>query len=182
MTGNPTFAAPVPTLATITASATSLNEAIEACDSGLHSAFSIRAERYETLMANMRTLGAYIQQVSNGNEGIITSSGFEVVGPKTPIGLPPTVTGLAATTNGFPGGAELRWTSLLEKADSYVVYATQTDPATLNAQWEIIGFSTKASFTVENLPNRNQYHWFCAVAVNSAGESAMSDPAKCMVL
>ena len=130
----------------------------------------------------MRSLSGYIQSASDGVAVVITSSGFEVVQPRTPVGLPPAIENLAAETSGYPGCANLKWKSLKQKADSYAIYFTQTDPTSTTAQWQLIGFSSKASYFAENLPNHNQYFWFAVVAVNSAGVSEMSEPAKAMVL
>jgi hypothetical protein len=181
MTGNPTFATPSPALSAITDAVNALHEANEAALTGAHEAISLRNERYTVLMDLLRELAVYVQHVSHGNATVIISSGFGVAQPRTPASVEE-VENLQAATSPFPGCARLKWKSLGKKADSYLVYATQTDPATPAAEWTLVGTTTRASITVDNLPNRNQYYWFSVVAVNSAGQGPMSDPAKCMVL
>jgi len=182
MTGNPSYMTPVPSLASITNGIDDLTAANDASLSGSHQAVSLRNQKFEILVNLVRSLGGYVQAASGGDATVITSSGFEVAQSKTPVGLPPAVENMSAETSDYPGCADLKWKSLKQKAETYAIYCTQVDPASQNPNWELLGYSSKASYKAENLPNHNQYYWFSVVAINSAGLSVMSEPALARVL
>ncbi|MBK5284474.1 MAG: hypothetical protein JJE25_03655 [Bacteroidia bacterium] len=175
MTANPNFTTPVPPLVDITAVTLALEKAsndVEAQGGGTLLT-AIMHEKENDFDTKMTALGNYVDGVAMGSETIILSAGMETKKQNAPIGIPAEVTGLEAKGGPLTGEISLRWKSV-KGAKTYVIYTTEDINST--ASFRIIGHSTRAKFSAENLTSGNLY-WFKVEAIGSAGTGHASDPA-----
>lgn len=174
MTGNPNYLTPNPDLASISTAIQELAEAYEAAlDLGMTKK-AIMREKNEALNNLMRTLRDYVNEVGNGDEVILMSSGFDLAKLPSPIGALSAPINLRALYSETPGEVNLRWKPVYGAA----TYKAQYKPdGQDNAEWLDAGLSTKGRFTVTGL-NNAQYYWFRVAASGAAGQSPFSDPAR----
>ncbi len=178
MTGNPTFAAPIPALASVTTAANELSTAIDDAETGDHLEVLIKDAKYTALANLLRQLALYVGNVANGNTLIIESSGFEVASPPSPVGSLPAAQNVQAKNTGFPGMVKVTWDAV-PKARGYIAEMTTTDPNSPATVWAEKGHPTSARIEVDGLtPGQN--YWFRVIAIGSAGLGEPSDPAAVM--
>jgi hypothetical protein len=132
-----------------------------------------RAAALRVWKAKLKLLAVKIEDVTEGEEAAVLSTGFELRSDATPaqaLGAPLLV---QAATNGTPGMTKLSWEPL-EGADWYIV-ETCADPMTPDG-WEQIDTPTKANCTVEGA-EPGKVRWYRVAGVNSVGQGPWSDPA-----
>ena len=78
MTGNTHFAAPNPTVAALKAALTAFSNALLACKSGDRVKIADKNEKRTKLISLLHQMAFYVLNVSNGNEAIAVTSGFEI--------------------------------------------------------------------------------------------------------
>lgn len=75
---------------------------------------------------------------------------------------------------GKPGDVHLRFTGVYGRR-AYTIYMTEQDPTSVNANWTLVGVTSKVSFLADNLEPYKVY-WFCVSAIGSLGEGVKSVP------
>ena len=174
LTGNANFAAPPVSLVAMTDAGDTLEDAIEDATNGSLQSRILRDQQVAVVEDMLRKTADYVRMQSAGDPAKLQSSGFALAKQREPIGLPGTPIIRMARMTGVGGQVELRWTRQ-DGADSYHVRMTDKDPM-VDANWQIVGVSTKTRHTVTNLESYKAY-WFCISAIGAAGEGALSDPA-----
>lgn len=106
LTGNASYATPMPALAVLTAAADRLDAAVQAYE--FTRSRLDKQERdiaFAELKGLHKDLGGYVQTVSNGDPELITSAGFEMEAQGKPLGLLPAPVDVRATAPqpGQPG-------------------------------------------------------------------------------
>lgn len=86
MTGNPAFATPFPTLATVTTALDALETTAEAALDRSKVAIANRNADYATVLSLLRQLAAYVESHSVEDVAVLISSGFEPVKGAIPVG------------------------------------------------------------------------------------------------
>ena len=175
MTGNATFATPSPTLAAITTAQTNVSTALtdaEAARKLAQQKTTVVNQQLATLTTLLKQLGAYVDNVCNGDEAKIRGAGMDVRGDNAPVGSMPKVTSVNATHGDNAGEIDLHW-DRVPGAKSYVV-ETAIDGAT-PLVWQHSVVTTKSKAEVQHLQSGSRYHLHVA-AVGAAGQGAWSDP------
>jgi hypothetical protein len=176
MTGNASFPAPDPPLATVTASANEVEKAFNDASVAKQeyaAKLSIQGDKVEILDANLRKLANYVDSTSSDNDAIIQSAGMSVRAKPAPIGNLPIPAGLSAEAGAKEGEIDISW-DRVEGARSYVVEQS-ADPIT-QTSWKYAAVSTKSSMTISGLTSGVKY-WFRVAGVGAAGRGPWSDPA-----
>ena len=169
MEGNTFFSNPSPTLAAVTEAINALENAYEAALYGSRPAKVELRECESVFNGLMKRLAVYVQHVSEGNERIIVSSGFEA---KRVTSIPVEVTN-PSNVRGKPtihsGEVIVRW----DKANGARVYTTElcADGTT----WTPCGVSTKTSLVVSGLLSGSKPQ-FRVAAIGPTGQSGWSEP------
>ncbi len=177
MTANTYFDTPKPPLADITEAVNALETTYDDAQDGGVSKKALMRSKEDVLDVMMSKLSAYIQDVSEGDEIIIQSSGMGIKSKATAAQLPETPMGLQALPRSNSGEAVLKWRPV-KNAKTYLVEFT-TQPGE-PASWVILTAGTKAKLTATGLPSHTTI-WFRVAAVGSKGLSQWSDPAKTIV-
>ena len=167
--GNKHFTSPNPSLEEISAAATALENAYEDAKDGSKVQKIALRQCTSVLIGLIKSLGAYVQSVSAGEEDIIASSGFDIRRQRTaplPTDTPGSVRGRATE---HPGEIVLRWAAAAG-AKSYIAQMS-TD----GANWTICGVSTKTRLVVSGLPEGSKA-FFRVSAIGTLGQSGWSDP------
>lgn len=115
---------------------------------------------------------ADVQNISNGDAASIVSTGFQIAGAPSPLGVPVAPQNVRSRPTEAEGTAWLDWDAVLG-AVSYIIECTQ-NPVT--GPWVFVGVSPRASYKAVNLQSGTKY-WFRVRAVGAAGESPNSDHA-----
>ena len=183
MTGNATFPAPAPILATLTAEAKTMSDRIAARDALLQQAqtmtLQIRTDR-TILETSLTAESAYVDGVvaklpADQQAAAITSAGMQVAGSSgTPVGPMPKVEGLTATAGDAGGNVDLAWNSIRRGLQNFLIELTE-DPAGLTG-WRFAATSRKTSATLDGLTSGKRY-WFRVTAEGAAGPGPASTPA-----
>lgn len=175
MTGNPAFATPNPSLASVTAATDKL---VAADDTYTFTRSKLAKEDRDLAFADLknlyRDLGAYVQVASEGNKDVILSAGFDVVRRPEPPVLPEAPLKVLAKATIYHGELEVRWGASKGRR-LYKLYQTEGDPS-LETGWELIAETGKNRMLVKGLERFKTYS-FRVVAVGAAGESPASDAA-----
>lgn len=176
MTGNPEFASPIPSLAKITAAADRLSAALDAYDfSRSRQDKEERDTAFLELKALRADLGGYVQSVSQGDQAIITSAGFETEKPRHPVGQLPAPGNVRAVVMPYPGSIELLFNGVKGRL-SYQVSICGGDP-TLEENWKLAVSTGKTRVSIDGLESDRTYY-FRVTALGAAGFSPVSDVAK----
>jgi hypothetical protein len=174
--GNPSFAAPIPSLDTVTT-------AIDACDAAFAASRAARQEvktrnseleaKHEVLDQLLNQLAAYVESVAGVDESLIHSAGMDTKATASPSSVPLAPTSLSAATGNHDGEINLSWDKVAN-AKSYLIEKSP-DPLT-DEGWAHAGVATKASTTINGLTRHTKF-WFRVAAVGARGQSGWSDPA-----
>ncbi len=175
MTGNAVYVTPSPTVAAITTARNNVSTAITDAEAArkLAQQKTIVVNQQLTILNGLLTqLGAYVENISNGDEAKIRSAGMDVRSDSSPVGTLPKVTSVNATHGDNAGEIDLHW-DRVQGAKSYV-FETAVDGAN-PLVWQHAGVSTKSKAEVQHLQSGTRYHLQVA-AVGSAGQGPWSDP------
>jgi hypothetical protein len=178
LTGNATFPTPHPTLTQITALADGLQGALEdraAKQQAAQAATMVVTTAEDALDAGLTALGAYVQSVSNGDEGKILSAGLSLKGAPASATRPPQPDSFAASLGELSGEIDLAWNRISGVAIYQVEYTT-ADPNLSATTWTAVPPVTRSSTTITGLTAGTRY-WFRVCAVNTVGQGPWSDPA-----
>ena len=174
LTGNANFPTPPVTLAAMTTAGDDLEAAIEEATNGSKASKAVRNALVLQVRDMLRKVADYVRMVANGDAAILTTSGFEMTKQPGPIGVPGIAQDMQARMTNSKGTVELRWRAVYG-AHGYQVWMTASDP-NVQANWEAIGYTTRASHLVSDLESYKAY-WFCVSAIGAAGEGLQCDPA-----
>lgn len=174
MTDNVHFPAPPVSMEDMDKVGDELEDLIEAAISGSKQSRLLRDEKREEASTMLYRQAAYVRLMGDGNAAVLESSGFPLVSPRVPVGIPGVPVNLEARMTGRRGEVELRFPSV-HGARGYQMWISESDPA-VSANWQAIGYTTRVKHVVTDLESYKAY-FFCVSAIGTAGESAQSDPA-----
>jgi hypothetical protein len=200
MTGNVNFTTPLPALVDITAKITALEAAYEDSQSGNHAKVAEMHQLTTELKHMLSFLASYVNNIAQGNEQKIFSSGMEVSKDPEHTGLLPAPADVRLLSGPNAGMVEVRF-GKVANAKSYEIESfesgaippvqtggQQTQPVAginlgINLEdipWEQSGISTQTKFIIEGLAPGNRII-VRVVAVNTEGKGTWSDPATMIV-
>lgn len=148
MTGNPSFPTPAPTLEQVSTALAEFTSAMDKTAIGGPPQTVIKNQKRDALVALLKTLAEYVQLASNGDEGVILSSGYSVNKRPTPIGPLQKATGFTVMPGTNHGSVELSC-NVIKGANSYIFEYTPT-PILDESIW-IKEISTKHKLQLEHL-------------------------------
>jgi hypothetical protein len=175
MTGNATFATPVPTLTVLGTLITTAQTAKGDFDAAQQAALlktTTKNSALDALRAGLTQLAGYVDAVSAGDDAKIQSAGMGVRAAKTPAAVPDPVSNLSLTAGDNAGELDLHWDPS-QGAKSYEVHVSP-DPVT-NSSWNSKPSVTKSKTTVADMATGTRV-WARVRAINSAGPGAWSSP------
>jgi len=169
----PVFQTPEPPLASITLATDELELAYTASLNNDKTKKALMRTKQKELLALIIRLADYVQNISQGDEMTILSSGFEVRKTPAPVAVPEAPVKVLVKTAVIERQLEVTCKSV-KTAKSYV-FEWSLDPVNFK---ELFGggIATKPRFTVINLEPGTKY-WFRVMAINAAGKSGWSEPA-----
>jgi hypothetical protein len=177
MTKNPNFLSPNPALSDISDLIAALGDAYTDALDGGKALKSIMNLAKKALLDKMASLATYVQNISQGDETIIRSSGMGVRKTKFSKDKPATAENLRTTENENAGEVSLKW-KRVEKAKSYIIQMTNTPD--VDTSWLPAGISTRSSITITGLTTGKNY-WFRVAAIGAHGQGGWSEIAKKMI-
>ena len=175
MSGNPAFATPSPTLASAT---TLLNNFITACNNaadGGKTLTAIKRQERALLTAALRLLASYVEDISNNDEAVLLSSGFDIYsGPFAPRPVPDAPQNLRLKDGVISGTMNVQ-VAVNRIANVYELRYT-TDEFGPNARWTNLPVSTSSKMTITGL-QPGATVWVQVRCINSQGVGNWCDPA-----
>jgi len=174
MSGNQYFESPNPTLDTLktaTANMAAASDDVEAARKIVQVKLSILYQQESIFDGIMTQMGAYVDNVSNGDEAIILSAGMDVQKEKSPSTLPDKITSVNATAGNNAGEIFLSWDKS-SKAKSYAVEIAVSAPV---LEWKHAQITTRSKAELGGLQTGTAYQ-IRVTAVGSAGQGPWSDP------
>jgi hypothetical protein len=176
LTNNPLFPKPYISLATVTASVDKFEAAIQAAKDGAHTAISIMHDAEKVADADFRILAHYVDQIADGDETKLLSSGFHP--SKQPV--PPQKPILAVFDGIHQGSAKLA-AKAHEDGGAFIWQLVKGPLPTSESEWKLIGISTQATYEVEGLEVGVSYYFRVAV-VTPAGTTEFCQPVLKLIL
>ncbi len=176
LTGNATFANPVPPLATLGVGLDALDDAYtsaQANKQAWHGAVDVQTAKEDALDQLISQCVSYVDSVAGLDDSVIASAGMDARPPIGSSTLPETPNGLDVTIGDHEGELDLSWDPVTN-AMSYLVQKS-LDPNNA-AGWTQAGTSTKSTTTIDGLTSGTRF-WFRVAAVAALGQSGWSDPA-----
>ena len=173
MTGNASYATPVPSLATVKTATDNLETAYNESRGRDKNKVQIMKLRRAEMLALITQLAAYVQSTSGGDTEIILSSGFDVIvrgAPQPPVGQ---ILNLRVSKGNVSGTVKLLW-DRMPGARVYVIEVS-TDPFGPET-FVPRGVSTKSRFELDKLTPGTKY-WVRVAAIGLDGLGDWSDPA-----
>ena len=156
LSNNPTFPKPYIALEKVTASVDKFEAAIQAAKDGAHTAISAMHDAEKAADADFRILAHYVDQVADGDETKLLSSGFHPSKQPVPHQKPI----LAIFDSNHPGRAELDAKGPLPISES---------------DWKLLGISTQSTYEVKGLEVGVIYYFRVAV-VTPEGTTEFCQP------
>ena len=172
MTGNPSFHNPDPTLPVVESAIDELEKAYTASLNKDKAQKALMRTKQKVLLALIIKLGDYVQSISQGDENIILSSGFEVRKTPAPVAVPQAPVKVLVKAATIDGQLEVSCKSV-NTAKSYV-FEWCLDPINFK-ELKGGGIATKPRYKALNLEPGTKY-WFRVMAINAAGNSGWSEP------
>lgn len=174
MKDNSNFRTPNPPLATVVDATKALQTASEEVNAARMESKNktiIQNQQEDKLQGLLRQLASYVDNISSGDEALITSAGMDVQATSSGLGDITVPTAFTATTGDSDGEIDLNWNPV-QHAQSYVVESSLDAPPA--AKWSHQLASTKSKATLSNLTSGTRY-WFRVAAVGSKGQGGWSD-------
>jgi hypothetical protein len=169
MEGNSNFSNPNPALAESAAATTALENAYEEARDGSRLKKIEMQLRDSELKGLIKLLGAYVQNISGGEEAIIVSSGFDAKRARSAPVAADNPTGVHGNATNHAGEVMIRWDKTIG-AKSYIAEMS-IDGAT----WTSCGASTSTKLVVGGLVGGSK-PLFRIAAIGSTGLSGWSEP------
>ena len=176
MTNNPNFATPHPSLADVTTSLTTLDEAYKAhqiAKSDARAKANVADDAEIQFDSQFRKLAAYVESIADTDETIIASAGMQTKAARTTPSTLSAPGALSASAGNHEGEIDLTWKKV-ENSKSYIIQISPDPPSA--DSWGHAETVTVASKTIQNLTSGKKY-WFRVAAIGSLGQSGWSEPA-----
>ena len=170
LTDNPTFPNPYISLADVTATVDKFEAAILAASDGAHTAVLIMHDAEKAADTDFRILAHYVDQIADGDEIILSMSGFHPTKQPVPHQKP-----LLAVFDGSHPGSALLTAKAHDKAGAYIWQLVKGPLPTSESEWKLIAISTQASYEVEGLEVGVSYYFRVAV-VTPEGTTEFCQP------
>lgn len=179
MTGNPNFATPTPTLASVTTQTDATEVALNAWgpegNRGSHADYVALVAAAQALYNLISAEASYVQTTSGGDPDIIMSSGFSIKNagsPQGPLGVPQDIQQMFSNTISIYT-PKLKWKKPIgltspNNVKSYEIFRSGT-PVFTNAV--LLDSVTKTSFVDTTAAHGNVYYYFVR-GINAAGAGA----------
>jgi hypothetical protein len=176
LTGNASFATPIPALTVLTTAITALGTANNTYESGQvvqKQNLTNRDSAADGLIAVLTQLASYVEAQSGGDPAKIQSAGMDVRATASPSTIPTQVANLFVTAADNDGELDAQW----DRADGAKSYEIQSsvDPITPTS-WVSRASVTRSRVTLNSFTS-GQRIWVRVRAVGAAGQGAWSDPA-----
>ena len=174
MNGNAAFNSLSDQVAAVNGKLTALNGKHNEYQATVQTKLQLRTERESlrvALLTSLNALAAGVEGATLGDTAQIQSAGFDVRGPKSPVGLVIAPPNLVADMGSLEGTVNTRWNAVTG-ANSYVVECAQNP----DGPWNQVAITTRAEYTAQGLTSGTKY-WFRVRAVGAAGLGPWSDPA-----
>jgi hypothetical protein len=173
LTGNTFFPTPTPALAAVQTALNDYMAALSASQEGGRTNVATKNARKKDLVDLLIQLGNYVMLTANGDDVMLTSSGFPLTRERQP--LPPLEQPeILKIENGINSG-ELNITIASVFGARTYVYQYAKDPLSDNNDW-VSNNSTLVKFSFNNLETGKKY--WCRVAAYGRNEQAVySNPA-----
>jgi len=177
MTANANFPNVVPTAANMVIAADNFEAAMANASTGNRDAIASKNVQKKALQGLMRSWGLYVNLLSDGNIGMLISSGLPLTKEPTPsvLGLPEN---LAINQAINPGSVEVSFRSV-QNAISYR-YEWALNPITANTVWQGTGSSLR-KMVISGLEQGINY-WFRVRAYGTKKQETVSDEASEFVM
>lgn len=178
MTGNPDYATPNPSLATITTENNILGTLYQSALTGDRVYKALMRTQLNKVFGLMSLLTGYVQVTSGGDEEKILGAGFLTKRSSTPVGILPFPGNVRVVFGKHPGELKVMWAGVPKRTEYRVQMSVE--PIT-DDSWEDAedGFTGKTRLVIEGLESGNVY-WFRVFTLGAAGISGPSDPASHM--
>jgi hypothetical protein len=176
MTGNATFATPIPTLTAFGTFITTAQNKLTAADNAQTLAKQATGDKdtaIAALLAAASQLATYVDLTANGDQSKILSAGMDVRAARSPSTTPAQVMNLSLTAGDSSGELDLHWDPV-PGSKSYEIQ-TSPDPVT-SSSWVSQPSVTKSKTAIFGLTSGAKM-WARVRAVNPAGQGPWSDPA-----
>lgn len=175
ITGNASFTTPSPTMLVFQGHIDDAAAAMVAAEAAIVAArLAVQAKRLAMDALNNDTvlLAAYVDNVAQGDEEKILSSGFLVRAPKTPVGVPEAPVLVEVLAGEFQGQLVVRCLPVF--GVRLYEYQTTLEPNT-EAGWVPRGNSSRATKEINGLTS-GDYCWVRVRASGTAGPGPWSTP------
>lgn len=169
MTGNPTYAAPVPPLPILTGLVDDLETKYQDAINGGKDKKALVRVALALLKDSSRTLTGYVQSASGGDEVRILSAGFDIKRPRTPVGILPPPANVRSVFGNVAGEIILRWAGV----DGKLVYKVQMNDTTASG-WTDYTYTGKNRLVVSGLVSDRVYE-FRIACISAEGIGNYSD-------
>ncbi len=179
MTGNLNFVTPNPTLAAITIALNNFMTAYANAADGSRTATAIKNQLRALLIAELRLLASYVEDIGDNDQAVLIGSGFSIYGgPQPPRPLPDVPQNLRLSDGPLSGTIKAR-VNVVQFTVVYELRYTE-DEFGPDARWHQIPASTSATMIINDLTPTKKI-WVQIRSVNSKGHSEWSDPATIIV-
>ena len=175
MTGNANFPTPNPDLADVQLAHDALAAAYQNALDGGRSAKAEQRTKDADLKNLLRPLRNYVNEIANGDEDIVFSSGFEASKIPEPIGDLPQVINLSISSGKGDGSVLLKWKAIYG-AKTYMMEVSEDGKIFTPA-----GSTTKSIRNVVDGLTLAQYYSFRVSAIGAAGQGPWSDSYQVLV-
>lgn len=177
MTGNPVYTTPNPTLPEITLAVNALETAYNESRNRDKTKMAIMRLRRKDMLYLMVQEASYVQDASGGDQEKILSSGYPVVGAKTPHPvIAGEVTNVRLSDGHVSGSIRIDW----DKADNCVLYVILISLDIDFTKAEPKGITTKTHKEIGGLTVGTRY-WIKIVPLGREEMGPMSEPVSILV-
>lgn len=175
LTGNTNVPTPDPALAVLSDGAQAIRDKITEISTAETTLGHLQDELVDlsdTLKLDIRKLADHVEDKCDGDPMKLGTTGFEMIGPRQPVGQLPTVQHLEVEPTGVQGELRARWKKVAGARNYVLDQATSAEgPWTTN-----VAISTRTSHTFTDLSPGTKY-WFRVRAFGAAGFGGLSDVA-----
>jgi len=176
MTGNASFATPLPAPAAFSTALTAYETALanfNTAQQAAKQATSTKDAARQALELALTQRGNYVELIAAGSAPVIESSGFSVKAAAAPVGVPAPVQNLSVTAGDHDAELDAQWDAVTG-ARSYEI-ETSPDPMSASS-WSNKQTVTGSRITLTGLTSGSRL-WVRVRAVGAGGVGNWSDPA-----
>jgi hypothetical protein len=171
MTGNLAFPTPLPTLMVLAALIDALSLAYDNALGGGKVQKKLMRIALKDLMDALKIMLGYVQSVSEGDETMILSTGFDLKRSRTPVGILPPPVNVRSVFGFVPGQIIIRWAGVKKK----LIYKIQiNDTPGDETKWIDITYIGKIRLVVSGLITDHLYS-FRIATISADGIGPYSD-------